>query len=186
MAAPLIALYAPRPQSGKSEVAKALVARRGYVRVKFADPFRKALVGILEDAGATDKLIEEMVEGSLKESPIPHLGVSVRDLLMAIGEGGRQLNPNLWALIAEHRIRGLLDQGRKVVVDDLRRPNEYETVLRLGGRPVRVSRPGVFSTSTQNEGLLESYPMPTFENNGSLDELWACAHRLPELLTTQA
>ncbi len=78
-----------------------------------------------------------------------------------------------------------LAAGMPVVIDDMRFPNEYEMVLQLGGCPVRVYREGTQPYSAHpSEGLLESYPMPTITNNGTVEQLWACARNLPELLQT--
>lgn len=187
MPAPLIALYSPVMQSGKSEVAKTLQLTRGYKLVKFADPFRSFIRSILVEGGASPEAAERMVEeGPLKEKPIPALGVNVRRMLQTAGsDWGRQLiHPDLWVTIAEAKIKRCLAAGVPVVVDDLRFPNEYEMVLRLGGYPVKVVRSGTQPYQGHaSEGLLEGYPMTVLQNNSSLGELRACAERLPELLT---
>lgn len=182
-AASLIALYAPTMQSGKSEVAKTLQLHRGYKLVKFADPFKDMIRDLLLRAGATEPLIERMLEGDLKEVPIPQLGVSVRQMTQQLGTWGRSIHPDFWVNLAGKKIEDYLKAGVPVVIDDLRFPNEYERVLQLGGHPVKVYRPGTQPyTAHPSEGLLEHYPMPIIENNRTIHELRACAERLPELL----
>lgn len=187
MTAPLIALYSPVMQSGKSEVARTLQLTRGYKLVKFADPFRSFIRTLLVEGGATPEMAERMVEeGPLKEQPIPALGVNVRRMLQTAGsDWGRQMiHPDLWVTIAKAKIERCLQAGVPVVVDDLRFPNEYEMILGLGGHPVKVVRSGTRPYQGHaSEGLLEAYPMTLLQNNSTLGELRACAEQLPELLT---
>lgn len=182
----LIALYAPMMKSGKTEIAKVLQLQHGFKTVKFADPFKEMIEGLLRKGGATPALVERMIDGDLKEQPIPNLGVSVRVMTQQLGSWGRAVHPDFWVNLATPTIHDYLQAGFNVVVDDLRFPNEYEAILRMGGHPVRVSRPGNQAyTSHPSEGLLEGYPMTTVENNGSLEQLWACASQLPGLLRAQ-
>lgn len=186
MGPPLIALYATRMQSGKSQVAKTLQLTRGFALVKFADPFKVFIKDLLIQGGATEPLAERMVEGDLKERDIPGLGVSTRRMLQTLGsDWGRQLiSPALWVEIAKRKIEQNLAAGTPVVVDDMRFPNEYEMILQLGGHPVKVVRTGTQPYQGHaSEGLLEGYPMTVLHNSGTLSELRACAETLPEVLT---
>ena len=185
--AALIALYSPAMQSGKTEVARTLQLTRGYKLVKFADPFKAFVRDLLVQGGATPEMAERMIEeGALKEKVIPSLGVSVRRMLQTLGSewGRKSVHPDLWLSLARVKIERCLQAGVSVVVDDMRFPNEYEAILKLGGHPVKVVRTGTQPyTGHASEGLLESYPMTILQNNASLGELRACAERLPELLT---
>lgn len=179
----LIALYSPVMQSGKTQVGRVLTAFHDFQCVKFADPFKAQIRDLLRQGGAQDGLIERMMEGDLKEVPIPTLGVSVRQMTQQLGSWGRSIHPDFWVNLATPRIQQFLDNGVSVVVDDLRFPNEYEAMIRMGGYPVRVYRQGTQPYSEHpSEGLLEGYPMPTLENNGTLAQLRACAEELPRLL----
>lgn len=189
MAPPLIALYAPTMQSGKSEVAKTLQLTRGFALVKFADPFKAFIKDLLVQGGATEPLAERMVEGDLKERAIPSLGVSTRRMLQTMGSdwGRSTISPDLWVQVAKRKIEQNLQAGVPVVVDDMRFPNEYEMILQLGGHPVKVVRSGTRPYQGHaSEGLLEGYPMTVLQNNSTLGELRACAEQLPELLTQQS
>lgn len=190
MAPPLIALYSPVMQSGKSEITKVLQLARGYKLVKFADPFKAFIKDLLVQGGASPELAERMVEdGNLKERVIPSLGVNVRRMLQTAGsEWGRQtIHPDLWVNLARLKIERCLAAGVPVVVDDMRFPNEYEMILQLGGHPVKVVRTGTRPYQGHaSEGLLEGYPMTVLENNSSLGELRACAEQLPELLNPRS
>ena len=179
----LIALYSSVMQSGKSQVANTLVATHGFKLVKFADPIKDIIGGLLRKGGATEALIERMLEGDLKEEMIPALGTSVRRMSQTLGDWGRSINPDFWVNIADPRIRAYAAEGFDVVVDDMRYPNEYERVLTLGGDPVWVNRPGAKPyLAHSSEGQLEGYPMSIFHNNADLAQLRLDAERLPGLL----
>lgn len=184
MAAPLIALYSPVMQSGKTTVADTLVLSRGFTRVKFADPFKGWIEDLLAQGGAPPEAAARMIEDPvLKERSIPNLGVSVRQLTQSLGTWGRNINPDLWVKVAMEKALRSLRLGIPVVIDDMRFPNEYEAVIRAGGHPVRVFRPGMPPyTAHPSEGLLESYPMTLLHNGGSLRELRETAETLPEAL----
>lgn len=184
----LIALYSPVMASGKSAVASTLCASRGYHLIKFAQPAKDIVKGILMQGGATSALAERMIEGDLKEEIIPSLGVSTRSMLQTLGTdwGRNKVSPDLWVEIAKQRIKEATAAGWDVVIDDMRFGNEYEAVLELGGVPVKVIRAGTRPYRAHaSEGLLDSYPMHHLQNFGTLDQLRACAEQLPELLAAR-
>lgn len=184
----LISLYAPVMQSGKTEVAKVLCEQCGFKLVKFADPVKAMIREFLRLAGATEALIERMLEGDLKEQAIPGLGRSTRHLLQTLGTdwGRNQVSQNVWAALTTKRIQDYLAVGQSVVVDDMRFPNELEAILGLGGVPVRVYRPGAPAYKEHpSEGLLDNCLMPTLLNDRTLGELRYKAQLLPQLLINE-
>jgi hypothetical protein len=182
----LIALYSPVMQSGKSEVAKVLQLVHNYQPVKFADPLKSTISSLLREGGATEGLTQRMLEGDLKEEAIPSLGTSARRLMQTLGDWGRSMHPDFWIKLATLKVTQFHEQGLPVVIDDLRFPNEYEAVLQMGGIPVRVDRAGSRPyTAHASEGLLEGYPMFTIQNNGTVQQLRACAAELPALLRSK-
>jgi hypothetical protein len=70
--------------------------------------------------------------------------------------------------------------GRDIVIDDMRFINEYDTVLELGGEPVRVNRPGVERTTAPHpsEGALDQIDMLTLQNGGTVADLQQLAGEL--------
>jgi len=184
----LISLYSPSMQSGKSVVANTLVADCDYHLVKFADPLKSMVREFLSMTGAPKPLIEEMLEGSMKEKPIPGLGVSTRHLMQTLGtEWGRdQVHRDLWVNLTRHTIEQHGVLGHNVVIDDMRFPNELEMVTELGGHVVRVDRTGTSRYAGHtSEGLLDSYPMTTINNAGSKEELQAFSRTLPQILQNE-
>lgn len=139
----LVALYSEAAGSGKSEVAKVLIAQ-GYVNVKFAGPLKDMARGLLKSMGFEAEMVERMIEGDLKETVIPGFKtVTPRQIMQTLGtDWGREaIDQDLWTNVARAKIEKLRDKGVNVVVDDLRFPNEYDLVRGLGGFAVKVVRP---------------------------------------------
>lgn len=174
---PVIALYG-RAGSGKSECAKILYYA-GYERVKFADPLKRALRSILEYTALDDDLIDEMIEGDLKETPVPQLGGKTpRHAMQTLGtEWGRNLiHPDFWVNIGQRHIlhyTNVLDSP--VVVDDLRYQNEAAAIRSMGGKIVHVFRPDIRPAgvgSHSSEGGLDGFRFDdVIINDGSLEDL---------------
>lgn len=153
----LIALYSSAPQSGKSEVAKALNSKV----LKFAEPLKDMLRVLFRAVGYGETQIEAFLEGDQKDTPIPEFGGKTpRYLMQTLGtEWGRNLvSDTLWTDILAYRATFALTHGKHVVVDDMRFPNEFGTLKSLGGTMVHVKRPGVVAKTThKSEGLLDGY-----------------------------
>jgi hypothetical protein len=131
---PIIALCG-RARSGKSTAAEFLIEKHGYTRLKFAGPLKEMLACI--------GLSQDELEGYKKETPCDLLcGKSPRWAMQTLGsEWGRDLiNENLWATIWKHKAQKMLDEGKKIVVDDCRFLNELEVVKDLGGISIRIIR----------------------------------------------
>lgn len=133
----LIGLYSASPGCGKSTVARFLTAR-GCERISFADPLRSMVCSLLLDLGYDSGQAHDWLHDR-KEQILPELGVSPRHLLRTLGtEWGRDcVHPTLWLLIWHARISGY----SKVVVDDVRFPNEAESLRQRGGVLWRIDRP---------------------------------------------
>lgn len=124
--------------SGKSEVARILVNRHGFTRMRFAERLKLACKAM----GAS----HAEVDGGLKEAPSAMLGGKTwRWAMQSLGtEWGRKL------LCDDFWVRQWKDAVAKldpkavygVVVDDVRFPNEVDAVHELGGVVWRVDRPG--------------------------------------------
>jgi hypothetical protein len=155
----VIGLYSPAAQSGKSTISDHLVREHGYEIVKFAGPLKDMARGLLHGMGLQGEMVERMVEGDLKEAPIPGFElVTPRRIMQTLGtDWGREaIDLDLWTKTAVSRIEALVSAGRNVVVDDLRFPNEFAALRRLvGSHMVRVVRPGVKIVGGAYEALLE-------------------------------
>ena len=127
-----------RKGSGKSTLARMLV-ERGFSRQPLAGPLKAMLRALLYQQGVDHDLVEEMIDGALKETPSALLGGKTpRHCMQTLGtEWGRDLiAPTFWLDVWTERVRGT----DRVVCDDVRFLNEAQRVRRLGGWIVRVTR----------------------------------------------
>jgi len=139
-------------QSGKDTVANILVQHHGYKRVAFADKIRECLY-------ALDTIISVRAEFPLQLSEyfddfgweaakkVPE----VRRLLQVLGtEVGRKIiDPQLWIEMA----LGDIEAGNKIVVTDVRFPDEAQEIKWLFGEIWRIERP---NTKPANEHTSET------------------------------
>lgn len=141
----IIGLYSSAPQSGKSTTAKFLIENHGYKLVKFAGTLKAMVRAFLLEMGMPASDIESYIEGSKKEEVIPALGVSSRRILVSIGtDWGRNIiSPTLWVDAAMNRIETLLAAGERIVIDDVRFPNEAKMLRGKGAQLWRVVNPRV-------------------------------------------
>jgi hypothetical protein len=151
--------------SGKSTVADTLVKEHGFERIKFAD----GLKDMLRALGLSDGWIE----GELKEQPCPLLlGRSPRHAMQTLGtEWGRQcIGEDFWVNYWSMRVKGRLNASMtsRIVVDDVRYPNELAAVEKLSGHLWWVSRPGVRPSSyhSSEHGLADYLDRFEVINNG--------------------
>jgi len=143
MPAPLVALYSPRPGSGKSTVAAALT-RQGWAVLPLAQPLKAMVSALLEAAGYNPGQIELILAADKQQELGLLAGApTARHLLQTLGTAwGRELiHPRLWIELWEDRVRPLLELGQAVVCDDLRTPEEMAAVRALGGECWLIERP---------------------------------------------
>ena len=155
---PVVALYSPYPQAGKSTVADMLVEEFGFRCVKFADALKAMLRALLLSQGASFEQIDEMIEGSKKECVSDLLGFrSPRFAMQTLGtEWGREtMDQDFWTGIVRRKIKSLVEEGRPVVIDDMRFENEAHMIRELGGATfVKITRPSAEPKIGFLKGLL--------------------------------
>jgi predicted kinase len=139
---PRIVAFSGPAGSGKTTAAKHLVTDHGYRRIRFADPIKD----MLRDFGLTF----DQIDGPLKETPCDLLcGKTPRRAMQLLGdEYGRQLIGNdIWVRAWERRFEEamLWSSDTRIVVDDLRYPNELDVLLRHDALIIRVHRPAVLA-----------------------------------------
>jgi hypothetical protein len=157
--------------SGKSEVAR-ILAEFGFAKVKFADPLKNMARSLIRDIGHSPATVERYVDGDLKEEVIPGLGITSRWLQQSIGtEWGRDtIRPTFWTDIWKTRADGC--GSMRVMSDDVRFPNEIQTVRTRSGVIWKVERPGVVAGNHPSERYIADLEADLIiENNGSLLDL---------------
>ena len=178
---------------GKDTAGRYLVEVCGWHRVALATPLRDAVKSMF---ALTDAQCDDPV---LKEEP-GVLGVSFRrgaqilgtDLVRKQLGGADGLLPELGekGLWIQHMERAIADarcKGRRVVITDVRFPDEAAAIVTLGGRLIRITRGGTekssadaHSSENNIDNIATHFPLLQIENNGSSDELGA---RVAALIT---
>ena len=163
--------------SGKDTV-RAILEEHGYYGMAFADPIRYMLRQLLLCSGIST---EYMDERTLKEEPIPQIGVSYRHLAQSLGtEWGRAVVPDLWLRLASSHIADVCGAGElltqyppRFVVSDVRFVNEAAWILERGGVIWRIDRPGIEAVRAHvSEQEMELIGIDqTILNGGTLDDL---------------
>ena len=138
--------------SGKSTASKYLVEKHGYQLVKFAGPLKDMLRAI--------GLNEVQIEGELKEEPCEWLqGATPRHAMQTLGtQWGRAcIGPSFWIDLWVRRVNQIIAEGKRVVVDDCRFPNEADEVRKLGGVVWQlVGRGGIAGSHESEAGCGEA------------------------------
>lgn len=98
-----------RIRSGKDTVGELLVIKYGFTRFAYGDGI-KQLIG--------DLFPDELAKGK------------PRKLLQDVGQKMREVDPDIWVRRVEREV--LASGASKVVITDLRQPNEYEALRKSG------------------------------------------------------
>lgn len=152
--------------SGKSTVARHLVDRHGFTLVKFAGPLKS----MMHCLGLGDREIE----GDLKEEPHRVLNYKTpRYAMQTLGtEWGRELiGQDLWVDVARESTFNVIDQGGRVVLDDVRFSNELAFIRSVTGTVLRISRPGVGPVNAHSSDNQDLDADLEILNTGSIDDL---------------
>lgn len=163
--------------AGKDTVADWLVAHHGFERHAFADPMKAMLEALFAELGIDHAHLHER---GLKEMPLPGLHVSARHLMQTLGtEWGRaHLGANWWVKCTELML-GLNDLPRsapvhdRIVITDVRFPEEASWIRSHGGVIVRVQRAGATPIPLATHASETQYIRADriLQNDGSLADL---------------
>lgn len=130
-----------RAGSGKDTAANHLCNQYGFVRASFAEPLKAMLEAMLEHAGLDHIWLHEP---AFKNHPISGLGVSGRQLMQTLGtEWGREMvDTDLWVNLLDRHLG--ISAGHavhdRIVITDVRMPNEAAWVKAHGGQLLRLVR----------------------------------------------
>lgn len=166
-------------QSGKSTVARRLVEEHSFSRGRFAAALKDMLGVLLRYRGASDALVERMIEGDLKEIPSPLLnGTTPRHAMQTLGtEWGRDcIHNDLWVDTEVASVGRSLT--KRVLFEDVRFENEVRAIRSLGGVIWQVQRPGQVANDRHASEQLRVSPDQTVSNDGSIGDLHAIVDRL--------
>ena len=143
---------------------------------------------IIQELSSVSEVIQEKIAKDLydlqdhiyKTCNLTLEGEKDRDLLIAIGMWGRSKSPSLWTDLCFNRVQQHLEQGKIVIIDDIRFPEEADKVTELGGFLVRIDgkQRGPNLTPHQmnsaSETALDNYNFKhRINNNGTPEETYA-------------
>lgn len=177
-----------RRRSGKDTVASFLVDRRGFTRLSFADPLKEATKSLFF---FTDDQLEKR-----KEQVDPRYGVSPRRVLQCLGtdlirdqlQDLLGMSEPIFLASMRSRIHDAIattGDRTRVVISDVRFPDEARLIRELGGVVFRVVRPAAVETDETvdrhaSEIAMDDEPVEmVIENDGSIEDLH---RRLEQLL----
>jgi hypothetical protein len=155
-------------QSGKDATANLLCLNYDYKRIAFADPMRHALQTInprLDSITRVSDLVDDYGWDVAKKNP------EVRRLLQVIGTdfGRKMLGDDVWVKMAVRDLR----QGDRVVISDVRFPNEADAIKKLGGTVWRINRKDNSAVNHHpSEHAMDNYMFSqVIYNDGTLEDL---------------
>lgn len=153
--------------SGKSTAADYLIRQHGYERVKFAGP--------LKDMMRALGFGEDDIEGGDKELSNSLLcNKTPRHAMQTLGtEWGRKcIGEDFWAILWKDTAESILAKKGRVVVDDLRFPNEAEAIRKVGGVIVKLEGRGGIAGAHASEAGCGTHDV-VVENDGCIVDLYA-------------
>ena len=162
--------------SGKSTAARYLERQHSFIRRPMAHRLKLMLAAL----GVENSVLDGALAG--KETPHPALnGWAPRYAMQKLGtEWGRHcMGEDFWVDLWMRDVRKLHASigVNRIVVDDLRFPNEVKAVMALGGIVIRVDRPGAGTTDNaahaSETGLTRLKYNATVTNGGCVDEMYA-------------
>lgn len=170
----LIGLHGPA-RSGKDTVGQMLKDSFGVSTVFFAEPLKESARVML---GLTDS----QLYGDEKEDVLEWLGKSPRQILQTLGTnwGREMVNQDIWLILARRKIEALYEQGKSVVLTDVRFENEADLVRELGGTMWHIHRPDrrQVARHSSEAGIEFCWDMGDIriDNIGSLEDLSEIVH----------
>lgn len=159
--------------SGKGIVSARLVSHHGFVATRFAEPIKRMLaVGL--------GLTPEQLDGFSKHDPIRELGgLTPRHLMQTLGTewGRRMVHSDVWVTAW----RSMVPDADRIVVDDLRFPNEAMEVRSMGGAIWRIFRPNVQPIEHASERAMREIAVDsTIKNLSTIAALHEAADKAVE------
>lgn len=155
-------------RSGKDTVAELLRLNYEFRRISFADPMREAILTLnpkIDSITHVSHMVEDYGWEIAKTNP------EVRRLLQVFGTdvGRKMFGENVWIDMAFKHIQ----PGERLVVADVRFPNEAEAIKARGGKVIRVNRHNHSAVNShKSEIAMDNYMFDhVIYNDGTLDDL---------------
>jgi hypothetical protein len=151
-----------RKYNGKDTLAEYLVKNHNFIQLSFAEPLKQICQTLFGFSN-------EQLYGNLKEVIDPRWGISPRTAFQYIGtELFRKqmkiimphIQDNFWIECLSNKIKSITQSNpeAKIVISDVRFPNEVDVIRSFGGNVFRVTRPSENNVQDchESELLIES------------------------------
>jgi hypothetical protein len=154
-------------------VAAAAGRAHGFVAPHIARPLKRMLGTLLDEIGYDPVTIARYVDGDLKRSVIPGLGITATEAQQTLGtEWGRNcVRPDLWLSVWLAKAERIVADGGRVVQESVRYANEAEALRARGAILIEVRRPGVGPLSDHSSEQLPAEADFLYQNDGDLCQL---------------
>lgn len=157
----IIAFYASMHGAGKTTAAEAVRDIFHSWAWSFSDPLKEMFHGAFND----------WYDSVPKDEPYREFPFTLRDCFIKIGQGMKELDPDIWIKLLKAKIEDEDIQQALYTIDDLRFPNEYRALRDWGAKLIKIERPELTAVKGETEGLLSGYEFDAVVvNNGSLVE----------------
>jgi len=169
-------------RSGKDELAKQLVANEGFKRVAFADAMRNILYAlnpiidtktvnmapVINSAHVEIRVQEIVDEIGWERAKVEY--PEIRQLLQRLGTDGARahLSDDIW-------VRTVLENNAetpRLVIPDVRFPNEAEEIQKRGGVIIRIIREGYGAVNGHISETAYADQDIILHNDGTPDDLY--------------
>jgi hypothetical protein len=164
---------------GKDTIADHYVKKYGFTKISLGDSLKHAMKNIF---GFTD----EQLWGNQKETKDTYWNATPRDVMQYIGTDLMReqfskkyphIGNNIWVMSIQRQIENLIAHGiSKIIVPDLRFPNEEQMIRSFNGKIIRVIRDSLASTDKHiSENSSEQIQVDYTIYNYDIDKLYvAC------------
>jgi len=169
-------------RSGKDTVAKILIEQFGYKRIAFADAIRDAMYELNPIVTGSPRAghvhladyVDELGWEEAKNHP------EVRRLLQVFGTevGRKYFGENVWV----EKALGNAEPGDKIVVTDVRFPDEAREIKNLFGEVWRIDRPSIVAANDHiSENALDNWVFDEVIDNSN--DLQMLEYRIKEAVS---
>lgn len=143
---------------GKDTVANRLIDTHGFTRMSFADPLKEACRIIFH-------FTDDQLYGHLKEVLDPRWDKSPREILQKFGSEALRgcIDTDVWIKSLKIKIQNMVtanpNRDLRIVVPDVRFPNEADALHDLGGKLWKITREQPINEFShhQSETALDDY-----------------------------
>jgi hypothetical protein len=151
-------------------------------KTAFANPIKEIVLlmfphALRDDVFGSSEKRETIIPGYVNPETMAPL--TIRDVLLFVGEWGRKTNENCWVNATFGVVDKMLAKGNFVIISDTRRVNEAETIKKRGGKIIRIVRNDIgFTNNHPTEVDLDNYDFDMVVENTSMEALREAAKEI--------